>query len=42
MRIEEFILKRKTEDGINEYDREKRAENTRICVDYVYEYFNTP
>lgn len=40
MRIEEFILKRKTEDGINEYDREKRAENTRICVDYVYEYFN--
>ena len=40
MRLEEYILKRKTEDGINEFDREKRAENTRICVNYVFEYFN--
>ena len=40
MRIEEYILKRKTEDGINEFDRDKRAENTRICVNYVFEYFN--
>ena len=40
MKLEEYILKRKTEDGINEFDRDKRAENTRICVNYVFEYFN--
>ena len=40
MRLEEYILKRKTEDGINEFDRDKRMENTRICVNYVFEYFN--
>lgn len=40
MRLEEYILKRKSEDGINEFDRDKRAENTRICVNYVFEYFN--
>ncbi len=38
--LEEYILKRKKEDGINEWDRDKRAENTRICVNYVFEYFN--
>lgn len=40
MRLEEYILKRKTEDGINEFDHDKRAENTRICVNYIFEYFN--
>ena len=40
MRLEEYIFKRKTEDGINEFDRDKRAENTRICVNYIFEYFN--
>ena len=40
MRLEEYILKRKTEDSINEFDRDKRAENTRICVNYIFEYFN--
>ena len=40
MRLEEYILKRKMEDGINEFDKDKRAENTRICVNYVFEYFN--
>lgn len=40
MKLEEYILKRKSEDGINEYDLEKRTENTRICVNYVFEYFN--
>jgi len=40
MRLEEYILKRKTEDGINEFDLEKRSENTRICVNYIFEYFN--
>ena len=40
MRLEEYIVKRKAEDGINEFDWEKRAENTRICVNYIFEYFN--
>ena len=40
MRLEEYILKRKTEDGINEFDLEKRLENIRICVNYIFEYFN--
>jgi hypothetical protein len=40
MRLEEYIIKRKKEDGINEYDLEKRSDNTRICVNYVFEYFN--
>jgi len=38
--LEEYILKRKKEDGINELDTEKRIENTRICVNYIFEYFN--
>ena len=40
MRLEEYIVKRKTEDGINEFDRDKRAENTRICVNYIFDFFN--
>lgn len=40
MNLEEYILKRKKEDGINEYDFEKRLENTRICANYVFEFFN--
>lgn len=39
-KLEEYILKRKTEDGINEFERNKRVENTRICVNYIFEYFN--
>ena len=38
--IEEYIEKRKKEDGLNEFDTEKRAENTKLCIDYVFEYFN--
>jgi hypothetical protein len=38
--LEEYILKRKKEDGINEYAFDKRVENTRICVNYVFEFFN--
>ena len=30
MKLEEYILKRKTEDGINEFDRDKRAENNAV------------
>lgn len=40
LRLEEYIAKRKKEDGINEYDLEKRFEQLRICVNYVFEYFN--
>jgi len=40
LKLEEYILKRKKEDGINEYDFEKRPENIRICVNYIFEYFN--
>jgi hypothetical protein len=40
MKLEEYILKRKKEDGINEYDLDKRPENIRICVNYIFEYFN--
>ena len=40
MKLEEYIVKRKTEDGINEYDFEHRIQNTQICVNYIFEYFN--
>lgn len=40
MTLEEYVIKRKREDGINEFDLEKRMENTRICVNYIFEYFN--
>lgn len=40
MTLEQYILKRKIEDGINEFDRLKRNENTRICVNYIFEFFN--
>jgi hypothetical protein len=38
--LEEYISKRKREDKINEYDIDSRMENMRICVNYVFEYFN--
>jgi hypothetical protein len=41
MKLEEYIFKRKKEDGINEYDLDKRSENIRICVNYIFEYFNS-
>jgi len=40
VKLEEYIFKRKKEDGINEYDFDKRQENIRICVNYIFEYFN--
>lgn len=36
----EYIAKRKKEDNLNEFDLQAKAENTRICVNYVFEYFN--
>ncbi len=40
MNLEQYVAKRKKEDEINEYDLSKRAENTRICVNYIFEYYN--
>lgn len=38
--IEEYIARRKKEDKINEFDIEARLQNIKICIDYVFEYFN--
>lgn len=38
--IEEYIAKRKKEDGINEFNTEQRLQNTKMCTDYVFEYFS--
>jgi len=38
--IEEYIARRKKEDMLNEFDLNNRIENMRICVNYVFEYFN--
>lgn len=40
LRFEEYIARRKKEDRLNEFDVDTRAENTKICVNYVFEYFN--
>ena len=40
MKIEEYVEKRKKEDGINEFDKDKKNENLKICVNYIFEYFN--
>ena len=31
---------RKKEDSLNEYDLSKRSENIRICVNYIFDYFD--
>jgi len=38
--IEEYIARRKKEDKLNEFDLEARTQNMKICVDYIFEYFN--
>jgi len=38
--IEEYIAKRKKEENIDEFDLDNRANNTKVCVDFVFEYFN--
>ena len=40
MTLEQYILMRKKEDGINEFDLSKRSENIRLCVNYIFEYFD--
>ena len=38
--IEEYIARRKKEDKINEFNVDERNDNMRLCVNYVFEYFN--
>ncbi len=38
--LEEYIRKRKKEDNLNEFDIELKMDNMRVCVNYVFEYFN--
>ncbi len=38
--IEEYIARRKKEDKLNESDFDAHSHNMKICVDYVFEYFN--
>ncbi len=40
LRFEEYVSRRKKEDRLNEFDLDSRNENIRICVNYVFEYFN--
>ena len=40
MTLEQYILMRKKEDSLNEYDLSKRSENIRICVNYIFDYFD--
>lgn len=40
LKIEEYIARRKKEDRVNEFDISERSENMKICVNYVFEYFN--
>ena len=40
MKLEEYIEKRKIEDGISEFDDDNKLENLKVCVNYVFDYFN--
>jgi len=38
--LKSILLVEKKEDRLNEFDIEARSQNLKICVDYVFEYFN--
>jgi hypothetical protein len=40
LKLEEYVTRRKKEDRLNEFDLDSRTENIRICVNYIFEYFN--
>jgi hypothetical protein len=40
LRFEEYMARRKKEDRLNEFDINARTENIKVCVNYVFEYFN--
>lgn len=39
LNIEEYILSRKQEDHLKDFDLESRDKNIRTCVNYVFDYF---
>lgn len=40
MLLEQYIEKRKKEDKLDEFDTEKKVSNIRVCIDYIFEYFD--
>ncbi|MGX9933489.1 hypothetical protein ACW0KB_20025 [Virgibacillus salarius] len=40
LNLEEYVARRKKEDKLNEFDVNNRMGNLRICVNYIFEYFN--
>lgn len=38
--LEEYVAKRKVEDGLNEFDSSQKMNNIRTCIDYIFEYFD--
>jgi hypothetical protein len=38
--IEQYISRRKSEDRLNEFDINARNDNMRVCVNYIFEYYN--
>lgn len=38
--IDEYIARRKKEDRLDEYDTNARMENLKICINYLFEYFD--
>ena len=38
--IEDYIAKRKQEDNLNEFDKNKKIDNIKSCIDYIFEYYN--
>lgn len=38
--LEQYIEKRKQEDGLDEFDSSKKLDNIQICVNYIFDYFN--
>ena len=40
LKFEEYVARRKKEDRLNELDADRRIENMRVCINYVFEYFN--
>lgn len=40
LKLEEYIARRKAEDKLNEFDLNTKDDNLKICVNYMFEYFN--
>ena len=38
--LEEYILKRKTEDGLNEFDSQNKMKNLKFSLDYVFDFYD--